>query len=76
MADATVAGSPRSMQQIWIGVGAMFQVVGRAFVVNATAEARLRQVQVMQSLSDAELARMGVERDKIAQHVFRDLFVI
>lgn len=76
MAAITLARGPRFGHQIWGKLVSAVQVVGRALAVNATAEARLQQVQRMQSMTDAELARMGVQRDKIVQYVFRDIYMI
>ncbi|MEM8776045.1 MAG: DUF1127 domain-containing protein [Pseudomonadota bacterium] len=43
---------------------------------NAQAISRRREIEVLQSKSDAELARLGVNREKIAQHVFQDLYYV
>ena len=40
----------------------------------AEASSRVHQVEALQAKSDEELARMGIKRDMIAHHVFRDLF--
>ena len=34
---------------------------------------RLDQIEALEAMSDAQLAQMGVPRDRIAQHVFRDM---
>ncbi len=45
-----------------------------AFEAQALASSRREAIVALQAKSDAELARMGIKRDEIAQHVFRDLF--
>lgn len=39
----------------------------------ALKRARMKQIILLQSASDAELARMGLRREDILSHVFRDL---
>ena len=36
------------------------------------AQGRVREIERLQSLSDAELAKRGIARDQIVHHVFRD----
>ncbi|MDX2484365.1 MAG: hypothetical protein QNK42_11975 [Pseudodonghicola sp.] len=38
----------------------------------AVANSRIDQIQSLQALSDEELAKRGIERDKIVHHVFAD----
>ncbi len=38
----------------------------------AVANSRIDQIQSLQALSDEELAKRGIERDKIVYHVFAD----
>ena len=46
--------------------------------VEASADARVsprrRQIEKLESKSDAELAQMGLKRDQISYYVFQDLF--
>ncbi len=39
-------------------------------------QSRAGQLQRLQSMSDAELARIGLRRDQIVGHVFRDRFLV
>ncbi len=39
-------------------------------------QSRADQIQRLQGKSDAELARMGLRREDIVRHVFRDRFLI
>ena len=40
------------------------------------ARARQDDIAALQAKSDEELARMGIARDRIVQHVFRDMMGI
>lgn len=55
-------------------IDAFFNRFGQG--VNAYIESRSRQDQIeaLEAKSDAELARMGLTRDRIVAHVFRDVF--
>lgn len=37
---------------------------------------RIVEVERLQTMSDAELAKRGLRREDIARHVFRDLFYV
>ncbi len=45
----------------------------RGFEAYCDRRSRRLQIEVLQSKSDAELAAMGIPRDRIAHYVFRDL---
>ncbi|MBD3663748.1 hypothetical protein [Sulfitobacter aestuariivivens] len=55
-------------------VTGFFASIGTAMVVNSTAYHRLEQVERLQARSDAELSKLGLRREEIVHHVFRDLF--
>jgi hypothetical protein len=55
------------------GFGKAMNALGRAFVFAMESRDRTDVVRHLQSKSDAELARMGIERDRIVHHVYRDL---
>ena len=55
-------------------VGVFFAGVNRALVINSTSHQRLQQVERLQAKTDAELAALGIKREDIVQHVFRDFF--
>jgi len=40
----------------------------------ARTQSRRAQIDALEAKSDAELARIGIPRDQIAYHVFKDLF--
>ncbi len=50
-----------------------FNWFGEGLVKYMESRSRLDQVEMLESKSDAELAKMGLTRDRILQHVFRDL---
>jgi len=56
----------------------LFGRIGAAFVrwIEAydAATSRRDQIEALEAMSDAELAAMGLPRDEIPRHVFRDLF--
>ena len=43
-------------------------------MINATSAQKLEQVERLHAKSDAELAQLGIRRDRIVQAVFGDLF--
>lgn len=45
-------------------------------LVEARARARGNEIARLNSLSDAELAALGISRENIVHHVFRDLYYI
>lgn len=57
-------------------IGAPFRALGRFFIAIAEQNARLQQVERLQAKSDDELAKLGLKRDDIVRHVFRDLYYV
>ena len=55
-------------------IDAFFSRIGQG--VNAYIESRTHQAEIeaLEAKSDEELARMGLTRDRIIAHVFRDVF--
>lgn len=53
-----------------------FARIGDALMRLAEAQARTAEVERLGAKSDAELARMGLEREDIVHHVFRDILYI
>ncbi len=58
------------------GIGDFFAMIGRAMVAAGNNDSRLRKVTALQAKTDAELNAMGIKRDDIVHHVFRDLYYI
>jgi uncharacterized protein YjiS (DUF1127 family) len=48
--------------------------LGNIFLAWAESDSRLRQMEALNALSDAELAERGLRRDEIARFVFKDVF--
>ncbi|MET4100659.1 uncharacterized protein YjiS (DUF1127 family) [Roseovarius sp. MBR-78] len=46
----------------------------RAMERSARVRSRRAQIEALEAKSDAELAQLGIARDQIAYHVFKDLF--
>ncbi|MEM6372582.1 MAG: DUF1127 domain-containing protein [Pseudomonadota bacterium] len=61
---------------IWSGVTGFFSMVGQAMVVSSSGDARMRKVEKLNAMSDAELAAINLRREDIAAYVFRDLMHI
>lgn len=57
-------------------IDAFLAAMGQGF--NAYLERRSRKDEIarLEAMSDAELARLGIARDRIVHHVFRDLFYV
>lgn len=49
--------------------------LARGFMSISENNARVRQMEHLQSLSDAALAKRGLRREDIVRHVFRDAWV-
>lgn len=58
------------------GLRRFFAGVGHGIMMGSTAQRRFEQVQGLQAKSDEELAAMGIKRDDIVHHVFKDLYYI
>lgn len=58
--------------------GNFFASIGNAIVRSMTAiaeaDSRVRRVQQLQAMSDADLAARGIKRDEIVHHVFRSTY--
>ena len=65
-----------SLKRGLAAVGNFFAAIGTALVEFGAQSARFKELERLQSKSDAELAAMGLRREDIAQHVFRHLHYI
>ena len=54
----------------------LFAAIGRGFRRYLRQRSRVDEIAVLDAKSDAELRQMGLTRDGIARHVFRDTFYI
>ncbi len=64
------------LHRIGAAFTAALDALAKARIASVSAEARFNEVQRLQALSDAELAEMGIARDRIVHHVFRDIYMI
>ncbi len=53
-----------------------FAAIGNWLISISESTARARRVEQLQNLSDAQLAELGIKRQDIVRHVFRDLYYI
>ncbi|WP_298861436.1 DUF1127 domain-containing protein [uncultured Sulfitobacter sp.] len=54
----------------------LFKSIGNAIVRASEASSRIKRVEALRAKSDVELADMGIERDDIVHHVFKDLYYV
>lgn len=54
----------------------MFKSIGASIAHATEASSRISRVEQLRAKSDRELADMGIERDDIVHHVFKDLYYI
>ena len=57
-------------------VGSFFTSIPALFADITEANSKLDEVKALQSKSDVELAEMGLTREKIVAHVFRDKYYV
>lgn len=62
--------------RLFPSLGAFFARVGEALYNGSNMSARARQIEALQSMTDAQLAEKGIKRDEIVHHVFRDIYYI
>jgi len=55
-------------------LGGLFTAFGNGMIKASEASSRMGRIEKLNAKSDEELAEMGIRRDKIAQHVMKDLF--
>lgn len=58
------------------GIGGAMKGIGRALAVSRQCESRFRQIERLQAKTDGELANLGLSRDRIVHHVFRDIYYL
>ncbi len=57
-------------------IGGFFAAIWTGLVNMGANSGRMRQVTFLQSKTDEELSAMGIKRDEIVHHVFRDTFYV
>ncbi len=67
----TISSKPRAsfLSSVWAPVAGFFERV-------ADSQNRSVDVQRMQKLSDRELADIGISREDIVRHVYRDIYYV
>jgi len=58
------------------GIANFFQAFGAAMTSYMERRSRADQIARLNALSDEQLAKMGITRDGIPAHVFRDMFYV
>ncbi|WP_306045471.1 DUF1127 domain-containing protein [Nioella sp. MMSF_3534] len=72
---ATIALSPAATGTA-SPIRSVFAALMRVFSAYDAAQSRANQVQRLNGMTDAELARIGLRREDIARYVFRDILYI
>ena len=77
MASIDLSQAPSGvLSTLRAGLARLATSIGTAFVAYAEASSRSAEVTRLQGLSDDRLAEMGIKREDICHHVFRDIFYI
>ena len=71
MANAQLTTAPRGI--IAGSIGSFFQTVFNGLTSIAEANSRVKEADRLNALSDAQLAKIGLRREDIVRHVFRDI---
>ncbi|MGX0975526.1 uncharacterized protein YjiS (DUF1127 family) [Roseovarius sp. MBR-51] len=71
MANITTNVSASPLREVWKRFTA---ALVRGLEAQAAVTSRRNRIEALEAKSDAELARMGLRREDIAYHVFKDLF--
>lgn len=73
---AHVASETPIVSGILHTVSDWFTALWNATHNQAAFEDRMRQIRKLEASSDADLAKLGISRDRIVHHVFRDLYYV
>jgi hypothetical protein len=71
MAHSTTMQTDRRMRS---ALDNFFTALGQGFNAYVESRARIGEINRLNAKSDAELALLGITRDRIPHYVFRDLF--
>lgn len=58
------------------GASGVLKAIAQVFSVNRSMNSRMTQIARLQAMSDEDLSALGMKRDEIVHHVFRDIFYI
>ncbi|MHA6326856.1 DUF1127 domain-containing protein [Roseivivax sp. CAU 1753] len=75
MATATVTAQTNTTSDTGKGKGILSRFFNGVIRL-AERNARYRQAECLQAMSDAELAARGLKREDIVRHVYRDRFYL
>jgi uncharacterized protein YjiS (DUF1127 family) len=71
-----VSSTARGARPLSDRLDSFFTSLGQGFNAYLERRSRSEEIRRLDSMSDAELAAMGISRDRIPHHVFRDLFYL
>jgi len=71
MSNIATNATDAPLRSVWSRLAA---AVERGLDRMMRTQSRRAQIEALEAKSDAELERLGIPRDQIAYHVFRDLF--
>lgn len=64
--------APAPAPRVFALVTRAMAALGRALIVLTEAQSRSSEIERLSALSDGQLAAMGLSRERIVHHVFRD----
>lgn len=67
---AHVSTTAPAAHPIFHAIAEAFLAIGRTLVAIPEANEKIRQVEILNAMSDEELAKRGLHREDIARHVF------
>lgn len=70
--DTTLTGAGRRERR-GNGLDGFLASLAKSFSVALERHARMDEIARLQAMSDAELAALGLRRDRIVHHVYRDM---
>lgn len=73
MALLSTAGGARPLAD---RLDSFFASLGQGFNAYIERRSRSEEIRRLEAMTDAELAAMGISRERIPHHVFRDLFYL
>ncbi|MGY9046200.1 hypothetical protein P775_25715 [Puniceibacterium antarcticum] len=72
----SIAATTSTSTSIGHSVGNFFEGILNFLVRIAESNGRMKAVERLNAMSDAELAARGLQREDIVRHVFRDMFYV
>ncbi len=72
--SAPAASSTGIADKVFSTIASFFRNIGNSLIAASEASSRIHQIQALEAKSDEELAEMGLRRDQIVHHVFKDLY--